>query len=71
MWKKTFIRSAIIGLAILATLVVFASATATQTDTDECNPATSAAKEGCEKKAQADFIIWETLGKTIMSSVSY
>ena len=69
MWKKTFIRSAIVGLVILAALVVFASATTTKPDTDTCT--SSSQNDGCGKKAQADFIIWETLGKTIMSSVSY
>lgn len=74
MWKKTFIRSSFIGLVILAALAVFASTSNKtarfETEPEECS-SSSAAKEACEKKAQADFIIWESLGKTVVSYLSY
>ena len=69
MWKKTFIRSTLIGMVILACLLVFATTHSPKTTvTDEC---TKSEKEGCEKKTQGDFIILETLSRTLMSNIQY
>jgi hypothetical protein len=69
MWKKTFIRSTLIGMVILACLLVFATTQSPKsTVTDEC---TKSQKEGCEKKTQGDFIIWESLGRTLLTNIQY
>lgn len=69
MWKKTFIRSTLIGMVILACLLVFATTHSPEpSGSDNC---TKSQKECCEKKTQGDFIIWESLGRTLMTNIQY
>jgi hypothetical protein len=69
MWKKTFIRSFFVGLVVLAGLMVFATTRSIKnTVIENC---ASADKENCEKKSQGDFLIWESLSRTIMTNIQY
>mgnify|MGYP001348815900 CR=1 FL=1 len=69
MWKKTFIRSFFLGLVVLAGLMVFATThPVKRTVTENCS---SADKENCEKMTQGDFLIWESLTRTIMTAIQY
>ena len=69
MWKKTFIRSFFIGMVVLAGLLVFATTHASKKPAEE--DCIKSQKECCEKKTQSDFIIWESLSRTIMGNIQY
>jgi len=68
MWKKAFIRSTLIIIVALAGILVFTSAhTAKKPASDDCNNT----QKDCCKKAQSDFIIWESLSRSIMVNFQY
>jgi hypothetical protein len=70
MWKKTFIRLGfVMVIATIGLLVVAANNKVVRTN-KEC----SVNQEKCtvkEDKAQGDFIIWESLSRTVLSAVQY
>ena len=69
MWKKTFIRSFFLGMVVLAGLMVFATTRSIKnTVIEDC---AKSGKESCEGKTQGDFLIWESLSRTIMASIQY
>lgn len=69
MWKKTFIRSIFIGMVVLAGLLVFATTRSSKkTPPADC---IQSQKECCEKKSQGDFIIWESLSRTVLVNLQY
>jgi hypothetical protein len=69
MWKKTFVRLFFLGLVVLAGLMVFGTTRSLKkTVIENC---TSADKEDCDKRTQGDFLIWESLSRTIMTHIQY
>jgi hypothetical protein len=70
MWKKTFIRLAfVMVVASMGLLVVAAANKKSVQASQEC----AYNEENCpdQDKNQADFIIWESLGRTVLSAVQY
>jgi uncharacterized membrane protein len=71
MWKKTFIRLMFVMLvATLGILVVAAANNKVVRANKEC-AATEEKCAGKEDKGQGDFIIWESLSRTVLSAVQY
>jgi hypothetical protein len=62
MWKKTFIRSTLILLVVLAGIFVFATTHTTK----------KPASENCIKtNNQNDFLIWESLSRAIAVNAQF
>lgn len=71
MWKRTFIRLLFVMVVATIGLLVFAAASS---KTAQSNKECSANPEKCtlkEDKTQGDFIIWESLSRTVLSAVQY
>ena len=68
MFRKTFIRLALLVVVVLAGLIVLAAAkVGNQASKQTCEATTE-----CEpEKAKSDFYILETLGRSILSSGRY
>ncbi len=68
MFRKTFIRLALLVIVVLAGLIVFAAAKiGNQPSKQSCE-----AKTECEpERAKSDLYILETLGRSILSSGRY
>jgi hypothetical protein len=68
MFRKTFIRLALLVIIISAGLIVFAaSKVVNQASNRSCE-----AKAECEpEKSKSDFYILESLGRSILSSARY
>lgn len=70
MWKKTFIRLGFVMLvATMGLMVVAAANKRSMRAAKECT--NTAEKCPATEKSQGDFIIWESMGRTVMSAVSY
>ena len=70
MWKKTFIRLVFVMLvATMGLMVVAAANKKSQQATKECT--NSLEKCPAAKESQGDFIIWESLSRTVLSAVQY
>lgn len=71
MWRRTFIRLAFVLLVATAGVLVFAAADNKMAQArKEC----AANAEKCNSKdenSHGDFIIWESLSRTILSAVQY
>jgi hypothetical protein len=71
MWKKTFIRSTLAILVALAGIFVFATThTSKKAVSHECQ---SSSKDCCNNKnqSQSDFLIWESLSRTIAANAQF
>jgi hypothetical protein len=71
MWKKTFVRLLFIMLAVTMGVLMFAAATY---EAPQANKECTAKEEKCcnkEDKGQGDFIIWESLSRTVLSAIQY
>jgi len=73
MFRKTVVRVTLIGMLLVAgTLIVLAAwAPKYSAGADECEAAKGVVKEQCEQQAkeQGEFLIWETLNRTLNISV--
>ena len=70
MWKKTFIRFGIVVLVATVGVLVVAANNKVVKAKKEC----AENVEKCALKAdqaQGDFIIWESLSRTVLSAVQY
>ena len=68
MWKKAFIRLMLIAIVVAGGLLALAASHTAKALKSKC--ANAKAGEECEEnKAQGEFIIWESLSRTIMTSV--
>jgi hypothetical protein len=71
MWKKTLIRLVFVTVVATVGLLVVAASTNNKSLPDkEC----SNTEEKCtqkEDKSKGDFIIWESLSRTVLSAVQY
>lgn len=68
MFRKTFIRLALLVIIAMAGLIVFAAAkVGNQASKQSCEAKTECAPE----RAKGDFYILETLGRSILSSGRY
>jgi|ADGO01.1.fsa_nt_gi hypothetical protein len=71
MWRRTFIRLAFVLMVLTAGILVFAAAdNKLAQQRKEC----SANTEKCESQdenSHGDFIIWESVSRTILSAVMY
>ena len=68
MFRKTFIRLALLVVVVLAGLIVVAAAkVGNQSNNQSCQTNTECAPE----KAKGDFYILESLGRSILSSGRY
>jgi hypothetical protein len=69
MWKKAYIRlmfvviMAVAGLAILS-----ASRPASTASAREC---TDSQEPRCENKNQGDFMVWESLNRTVLNAIQF
>jgi hypothetical protein len=67
MWRKTYIRFMFFVMIIAGALMVTsASRSANKTTNTECS---DSKEQCCEKRNQGEFIIWESLSRTIMATV--
>jgi hypothetical protein len=70
MWKKTFIRSTLIILVVLAGIFVFTTAAHTKKPAGE--DCIKSGKDCCNKnKSQSDFMIWESLSRAIVANAQF
>ncbi len=66
MWKKAFIRLALVAIVIAGGMLVLAASHTGKTLKNQC----ASTGENCdENKAQGEFIIWESLSRSIMTNV--
>ena len=71
MWKKTFIRLIFVMLVATVGILVVAAA---NNKVVQANKECAATEEKCtnkDDKGQGDFIIWESLSRTVLSAVQY
>ena len=71
MWKKTFVRLVFVMLVATAGMLVV---TAANKKVIENNKECDSTEEKCalqEEKDKGDFIIWESLGRSVFSAVQY
>jgi hypothetical protein len=69
MWRKAYIRLMFLVIMAVAGLVVFAAASRVNTTTNkEC---TDSHELNCENKNQGEFVIWESLNRTVLSAVNF
>jgi maltose-binding protein MalE len=70
MWRKAYIRLMFLVIMAVAGLVVFAAASRVNTTTaKECTD--SHEQQSCENKNQGEFVIWESLNRTVLSAVNF
>ena len=69
MWRRTFIRFMLVVLVVAAGLLVFAASHTRPITPKNCTEA----QDNCSNtnKSQADFNIWESISRTLTSSVQY
>ncbi len=70
MWKKTFIRLALVMLVATMGLMVVAAANKRSVQAD-MGCTNTAEKCPSVDNSQGDFIIWESLSRTVLSAVQY
>ena len=71
MWKKTFIRLLFVMLVATVGMLVLAAA---NRKVVQANKECTASEEKCtskDDKGQSDFVIWESLSRTVLSAVEY
>jgi hypothetical protein len=71
MWKRAFIRVTMLTLIIITGLLVFAASRAPRTAAVENTCPESLENCSNTNKAQGDFMIWESISRTLMSNVQY
>jgi|GEM_PF-3514099 len=71
MFRKTFIRLALLVVVVLAGLIVFAAAKVGNQASKQSCQANATSAECAPEKAKGDFYILELLGRSILSSGRY
>lgn len=71
MWKKTFIRLAFVMVVATMGLMVLAAANKKRSIQTAKECTTNLEKCPEVKESQGDFIIWESLSRTVLSAVQY
>ena len=70
MWKKTFIRLAFV--MVIATMGLMVVAAANKRSMQAAKDCTNALEKcPAATDSQGDFIIWESLSRTVLSAVQY
>lgn len=65
MWKKAFIRLALVLLIVAGGMLVFAASRTGQALKSQCSNT-----ENCDdNQSRGEFMIWESLSRTIMTNV--
>ncbi len=67
MRSKTYLRLFLLILVTAASLILF-SYSRKKTETDKTEPSTECGGKSCEKKAQSEFILFESLSRNLLSA---